>query len=82
MAPPAMSDYIGRMIPEATVHKIPNEGHFSFFHFCDECHRQIFYALFGEPKGQLEKVRETEETLVETEAAHMDTSAATTTTKE
>ncbi|CAF2362560.1 unnamed protein product [Brassica rapa] len=82
VAPPAMSDYIGRMIPEATVHKIPNEGHFSFFYFCDECHRQIFFALFGEPKGQLEKVKETKETLVETEAAHKDTSAATTTTKE
>ncbi|EFH47263.1 hydrolase, alpha/beta fold family protein [Arabidopsis lyrata subsp. lyrata] len=72
VAPPSMSDYISRMIPEATVHKIPNEGHFSFFYFCDECHRQIFYALFGEPKGQLERVKETKDTLVETEA-HMDT---------
>jgi hypothetical protein len=72
VAPPSMSDYISRMIPEATVHKIRNEGHFSFFYFCDECHRQIFYALFGEPKGQLERVKETEDTVVETEA-HKDT---------
>lgn len=72
MAPPSMSDYISRMIPEATVHKIANEGHFSYFYHCDECHRQIFYALFGEPKGQLEKVKETKDTLGETEA-HKDT---------
>lgn len=72
VAPPSMSDYISRMIPEATVHKIPNEGHFSFFFFCDECHRQIFYSLFGEPKGQLEKEKETKETLVETEAHKSD----------
>lgn len=73
VAPPSMSDYISRMIPEATVHKIPNEGHFSFFSFCDECHRQIFYALFGEPKGQLEKVKETKvtTTLVETETVSL-----------
>ncbi|CAH2074387.1 unnamed protein product [Thlaspi arvense] len=68
VAPPSVSDYISRMIPEATVHKIPDEGHFSFFSFCDECHRQILDALFGEPKGQLEKEKETKETtLVETE---------------
>lgn len=72
VAPPSMSDYISRMIPEATVHKIPNEGHLSYFYFCDECHRQILYALFGEPKGQLERVKETKDTLVETEA-HKDT---------
>ncbi|CAH2054339.1 unnamed protein product [Thlaspi arvense] len=54
VAPPSMTDYISRVIPEATVHRLPNEGHFSYFFFCDECHQQIFSALFGEPQGPKE----------------------------
>ncbi|XP_010553013.1 PREDICTED: uncharacterized protein LOC104823242 isoform X2 [Tarenaya hassleriana] len=58
VAPPAMVEYISRVIPEATVHRLPREGHFSFFLFCDDCHRNIFSALFGHPKGPLRKVEE------------------------
>uniref|UniRef100_A0A1J3GE86 AB hydrolase-1 domain-containing protein n=1 Tax=Noccaea caerulescens TaxID=107243 RepID=A0A1J3GE86_NOCCA len=54
VAPPSMTDYIGRVIPEATVHRLPNEGHFSYLYFCDECHKQIFSTLFGEPQGPIE----------------------------
>lgn len=54
VVPPSMTDYIARVLPQATVHKLPNEGHFSYFFFCDECHRQIFSYLFGAPQGPLE----------------------------
>ncbi|KAL5716850.1 hypothetical protein ACHQM5_009965 [Ranunculus cassubicifolius] len=47
------AEFIGRQIPGATVHKLPGEGHFSYFCFCDECHRQIFSTLFGMPQGPL-----------------------------
>ncbi|OMO73490.1 hypothetical protein COLO4_27074 [Corchorus olitorius] len=53
--PPAMMDHISRVLPAAIIHKIPNEGHFSCFYFCDECHRQIFSTLFGSPQGPLDK---------------------------
>ncbi|XVF55427.1 hypothetical protein PTKIN_Ptkin06aG0035100 [Pterospermum kingtungense] len=51
--PPAMMDHISRVLPGAIMHKLPNEGHFSYFFFCDECHRQIFSTLFGSPQGPL-----------------------------
>ncbi|KAF8086275.1 hypothetical protein N665_0630s0025 [Sinapis alba] len=63
VAPPSVTDYISRVIPEATVHRLPNEGHFSYFFFCDECHKQIFSALFGEPQGPVELTEERTETL-------------------
>ncbi|KAE8666226.1 Alpha/beta-Hydrolases superfamily protein isoform 2 [Hibiscus syriacus] len=50
--PQGMIDHISRVLPGATIHKLPNEGHFSFF-FCDDCHRQIFSTLFGSPQGPL-----------------------------
>ncbi|XWS55781.1 hypothetical protein CRYUN_Cryun09bG0030100 [Craigia yunnanensis] len=53
--PPAMVDHISRVLPGAIIHKLPNEGHFSFFFFCDECHRQIFSTLFGSPQGPLDQ---------------------------
>lgn len=53
--PQGMIDHISRVLPGATMHKLPNEGHFSFFFFCDECHRQIFSTLFGSPQGPLEQ---------------------------
>ncbi|BFI30615.1 hypothetical protein MPTK2_3g13910 [Marchantia polymorpha subsp. ruderalis] len=28
------------------LHYLPGEGHFSWFWFCDECHRRIFQTLF------------------------------------
>ncbi|KAK4776074.1 hypothetical protein SAY87_024035 [Trapa incisa] len=51
--PPSMTSFIARVLPQATVHRLPNEGHFSFFFFCNECHRQIFSSLFGAPQGAL-----------------------------
>ena len=53
--PPAMMDHISRVLPGAIMHKLPNEGHFSYFFFCDECHRQIFSTLFGSPQGPLDQ---------------------------
>ncbi|XP_052175674.1 uncharacterized protein LOC127790291 isoform X2 [Diospyros lotus] len=54
VVPPSMTDYVARVLPSAVVHKLPDEGHFSYFFFCDECHRQIFSTLFGSPQGPLE----------------------------
>lgn len=54
VVPPSMTDYVARVLPSAAVHKLPDEGHFSYFFFCDECHRQIFSTLFGKPKGPVE----------------------------
>lgn len=59
VVPPSMTEYIGRVLPEAVIHKLPNEGHFSYFFFCDECHRQIFSTLFGTPQGPFERQEET-----------------------
>lgn len=54
-----MTEYIERVLPEAVIHKLPNEGHFSYFFFCDECHKQIFSTLFGTPQGPFERQEET-----------------------
>ena len=54
-----MMEYIERVLPEAVIHKLPNEGHFSYFFFCDVCHRQIFTTLFGAPQGAVERQKET-----------------------
>ncbi|XWS66927.1 hypothetical protein CRYUN_Cryun05aG0242600 [Craigia yunnanensis] len=53
--PSAMMDHISRVLPGAIIHKLPNEGHFSYFFFCDECQRQIFSTLFGSPQGPLDQ---------------------------
>ncbi|CAL9040716.1 uncharacterized protein LOC135622492 [Musa acuminata AAA Group] len=53
VVPPSMTKFIRRMIPGATVHRLLGEGHFSYFCFCDDCHRQIFSTLFGNPRGPL-----------------------------
>ncbi|KAK3011767.1 hypothetical protein RJ639_012433 [Escallonia herrerae] len=53
VAPPAMSDFVQRVLPAAMVHKLLYEGHFTYFYFCDECHRQILSMLFGNPQGPL-----------------------------
>ncbi|XP_023905742.2 uncharacterized protein LOC112017512 isoform X1 [Quercus suber] len=60
--PPSMTDYIGRILPGAIVHKLPNEGHFSYFFFCDECHRRIFSTLFGVSKGPIDRKVEMDQT--------------------
>ena len=61
VVPSSMTDYIARLLPEANVHKLPNEGHFSYFFFCDECHRRILTTLFGPPQGPIFNKEETEQ---------------------
>ncbi|PWA65965.1 alpha/beta-Hydrolases superfamily protein [Artemisia annua] len=51
VVPTSMTDYVARVLPNATVHKLPDHSHFSYFYFCDECHRTILLTLFGEPQG-------------------------------
>ncbi|KAJ0978217.1 hypothetical protein J5N97_013691 [Dioscorea zingiberensis] len=53
VVPPSMTEFARKVVPGATVHKLLGEGHFSYFCFCDECHRQIFSTLFGIPQGPL-----------------------------
>ncbi|XP_058098668.1 uncharacterized protein LOC131243366 [Magnolia sinica] len=53
VVPPSMIDFVRRVVTGATVHTVPGEGHFSYYCFCDECHRQIFSTLFGHPQGPL-----------------------------
>ena len=53
VVPPSMTEYVRRVVPGATVHRLLDEGHFSYFCFCDECHRQVFSTLFGIPQGPL-----------------------------
>lgn len=55
VVPPSVTDYVARVLPGAIVHKLLNEGHLSYFFFCDECHRQIFSTLFGIPEGPLDQ---------------------------
>lgn len=53
IVPYPFNDYAKRMVPGAILHKLIGEGHFSYFYFCDECHREIFITLFGIPRGTL-----------------------------
>lgn len=53
VVPPAMTDYVARVLPNAVVHRLPVEGHFSYLFLCDECHKEIFSSLFGSPHGPL-----------------------------
>ncbi|CAI0471531.1 unnamed protein product [Linum tenue] len=61
VVPPSAAEYISRVIPGATLHKLPNEGHFSYFFFCKECHRRIFSTLFGDALGPLDENEEASE---------------------
>ena len=54
VVPPSTTDFVHRILPGATIHKLPYEGHFSYFYFCDKCHRQIFNTLFVTPQGPLD----------------------------
>ncbi|GMH23115.1 hypothetical protein Nepgr_024958 [Nepenthes gracilis] len=54
VVPPSMAEYISRILPGAILHWLENDGHFSYFFFCDECHREILLTLFGNPKGPLD----------------------------
>jgi hypothetical protein len=62
VVPPSVTDYVVRVLPGAIVHKLPNEGHFSYFLFCDECQRQIFSTLWGIPQGPLDRKVEMDQT--------------------
>ncbi|KAK1373628.1 AB hydrolase-1 domain-containing protein [Heracleum sosnowskyi] len=53
VVPPSMVDFVERVLPGANVHKLFHHGHFTFFYFCHECHRQMFSTVFGDPKGPL-----------------------------
>lgn len=53
VVPPSMSEYVHRILPGAMVHKLLYEGHFTYFYFCDECHRQMLTTVFGDPQGPL-----------------------------
>ncbi|KAL9995766.1 putative alpha/beta hydrolase-1 [Helianthus debilis subsp. tardiflorus] len=53
VVPPSMSEYVHRVLPGAMVHKLLYEGHFTYFYFCDECHRQMLTTVFGNPQGPL-----------------------------
>ncbi|XP_043696153.1 uncharacterized protein LOC122646630 [Telopea speciosissima] len=72
IVPPSMTDYVHRVLPGATIHKLSGEGHFSYFCFCDECHRQIFSTLFGAPLGPLNEIVETDLTSFEEEVEELD----------
>ncbi|KAK9289765.1 hypothetical protein L1049_007924 [Liquidambar formosana] len=73
VVPPSMTDYVGRVLPGAFLHKLPNEGHFSYLFFCDECHRQIFSTLFGTPQGPLNRPVEMDQTEFEGNAEEVST---------
>ncbi|XP_028551921.1 uncharacterized protein LOC110100829 [Dendrobium catenatum] len=60
VVPPSMTEFSRRLIPGATVHRLPAEGHFSYYCFCDDCHKQIFSTLFGIPQGPLTAISENE----------------------
>ncbi|KAM7502045.1 hypothetical protein LguiB_000949 [Lonicera macranthoides] len=51
VVPPSITDYVQRVLPGVMVHKLLYEGHFTYFYFCDECQRQMFSTLFGNPQG-------------------------------
>ncbi|KAF3782669.1 hypothetical protein EJ110_NYTH33322 [Nymphaea thermarum] len=81
VVPPAMNEYARRVVPGATVHRLIGEGHFSYFCFCDECHRNIFSILFGTPQGPLNRTQEeetpqdfppAEEPLIDTKVEQID----------
>lgn len=59
VVPPSMTDFVARILPSAIVHKLPEEGHFSYFFLCDECHKNIFSTIFGSPRGPLTTVDNT-----------------------
>lgn len=65
VVPPSMTDFVHRILPGATIHKLPYEGHFTYFYFCDKCHRQIFNTLFETPQGPLVSIEEVDQTPIE-----------------
>ena len=60
--PLAYSQYAKRMLPQVQLHILEGHGHFSWFCYCDSCHRELFKTLFGEVPGldELDKAPEPE----------------------
>lgn len=76
VVPHQMTDYVARILPRVVVHKLPDEGHFSYFFFCDKCHKQMFLTIFGSPQGPLEEsIEALTEDDGEQEAANLDLAA-------
>ncbi|GMP49730.1 hypothetical protein CsSME_00016613 [Camellia sinensis var. sinensis] len=65
VVPPSMTDFVQRLLPGAMVHKLLYDGHFTYYYFCDECHRQIFTTIFGNPQGPLAAKVDSEEIMEE-----------------
>lgn len=61
VVPPSMAQYVHRILPDATLHLLPSEGHLSFLYFCDECHRTILSKLFGDPLGPFDNTTDNTE---------------------
>ncbi|GAB2235736.1 hypothetical protein Drorol1_Dr00026176 [Drosera rotundifolia] len=55
VVPPSMAEYVGRILPQAVLHNLPNEDHFSYFFFCNECQSEILLTLFRNPDGSLQQ---------------------------
>lgn len=72
VVPPSMAQYIRRVLPGTTLHLLPNEGHFSYIYFCDECHRDILSTLFGDPLGPYDNTASYTEDILEQEASAGD----------
>lgn len=77
VVPHWIADFVQRVLPGAMVHKLLYDGHFTYFYFCDECNKQMFTTLFGNPQGSLPSsvthetriepiVDQTRETFIET----------------
>lgn len=79
VVPPSMTDYIVRVLPGAIVHMLQNDGHFSYFFFCDDCHGRIFSTLFGISKGPLDRKVEIDQTPLNGDTEAVSTVAGSTT---
>ncbi|CAO2818511.1 unnamed protein product [Amaranthus hypochondriacus] len=80
VVPPSMAKYIRRILPGTTLHLLPNEGHFSYLYFCDECHREILSKLFGDPLGPYDyttdHTKDTDQSSIHKPVSEEDTSSA------
>ncbi|XP_078434758.1 alpha/beta-Hydrolases superfamily protein [Wolffia australiana] len=72
VVPPTVADYVQRVLPETLVHRLSSEGHFSYFYFCDECHRHVFTTVFGPPQGPIEPTDDSVEDQITVEVSDGD----------
>lgn len=63
VVPPSSTEFARRLLPRAVVHMMPEEGHFSYFWLCDDCHWHILSILFGDPQGPLANELEIDESV-------------------